>query len=366
MSVMSAVVKEAPGPGLSLATVDIPRIAPHEILVKVSAASICGTDLHIYRWDDWSRGRIKPPLIIGHELCGKVVERGARVTEVQTGDFISAESHVTCGTCPQCRTGRGHLCQNTQIIGVDRDGCFAEYIAIPAANAWPNPPDMNPEIACLQENFGNAVHTAFKTDLTAKKVLVTGCGPVGLMAIEVVGSAGPWAIYATDISPYRLDLARRLGADLALNPKHVDVVEIILEETDGEGVDVLLEMSGAPSAIKEGLTLLKDGGEAALLGLSPGPFEFDLNNYVILKGATVYGVIGRQIWETWYQMRGLLKAGAVDLRPIVTHLFPLEDFERAFEVMASGESGKVVLFPDPLEYEAAVNRRQNWLKGGGV
>lgn len=362
MPVMSAVVKIEPAPGLSMTTVDVPRIAPHEILVKVRAASICGTDLHIYRWDDWSQGRIRPPLIVGHELCGEVVERGSQVTDVEIGDFISAESHVTCGTCPQCRTGRGHLCQNTQIIGVDRDGCFAEYVAIPAGNAWLNPPDMDPEIACLQENFGNAVHTAFKTDLTAKKVLVTGCGPVGLMAIEVVRSAGPRAIYATDISPYRLDLARRLGADLALNPNHVDVVEAILEETEGEGVDVLLEMSGAPSAINEGFELLKDGGEVALLGLSPAPFKFDLNNNIIFKGATVYGVIGRQIWETWYQMRGLLKADAVDLRPIVTHLFPLEDFEHAFEAMASGETGKVVLFPDPAAYEAALERMGDRLR----
>lgn len=356
MSVMLAVVKMRAGPGLSLTTVEVPQIGPDEILVKVRAASICGTDLHIYRWDDWSQGRIRPPLIVGHELCGEVVECGSRVTEVQVGDFISAESHVTCGVCPQCRTGRAHLCQNTHIIGVDRDGCFAEYIAIPAANAWLNAPEMPPEIACLQENFGNAVHAAFKTDLTAKKVLVTGCGPVGLMTIEVVRSAGPRAIYATDISPYRLELARRLGADLVLNPTQGDVVAKIMEETEGEGVDVLLEMSGAPSAIQQGFTLLKDGGEVALLGLSPAPFEFDLNNYVIFKGATVYGVIGRQIWETWYQMRGLLKAGAVNLRPIVTHLFRLEEFEQAFQVMASGRSGKVVLFPDPAEYEAAVER----------
>lgn len=363
MSSMSAVIKAEPRPGLSMTIVDVPQVAPHEILVQVRAASICGTDLHIYRWDGWSQGRINPPLIIGHEFCGEVVERGRGVTNVEVGDFISAESHIVCNVCPQCRTGRGHLCQNTQIMGVDRDGCFADYIAIPAVNAWLNPPDMPPEIACLQENFGNAVHTAFKTDLTAKKVLVTGCGPVGLMAIEVVRSAGPRAIYATDVSPYRLDLACRLGADLTLNPRDVDVVETIMAETEGEGVDVLLEMSGAPSAIDEGFTLLKDGGEAALLGLSPAPFEFDLNEHIIFKGATVYGVIGRKIWETWYQMRGLLRAEAVDLRPIVTHLFLLEDFDQAFDVMASGKSGKVVLFPDRDEYEAAVERN-NQLKVG--
>jgi threonine 3-dehydrogenase len=178
MRAMSAVVKERPGPGMSMATVDVPRVAPHEILVRVRAASICGTDLHIYNWDEWSQSRISPPLIVGHEFCGDVVDQGTEVSEVEVGDFISAESHMICHRCAQCRTGRGHLCQNTQIIGVDRDGCFADYIVIPAVNAWVNPPDLDPEIACLFENFGNAVHAAFKTDLTAKKVLVTGCGPV--------------------------------------------------------------------------------------------------------------------------------------------------------------------------------------------
>ena len=199
----------------------IPQIGPQDALIKVQATSICGTDLHIYKWDEWARKRIHPPLVVGHEFCGHVVAVGRDVTEVKEGDFVSAESHIICGKCPQCRTGNGHICQNTRIIGVDRDGCWAEYIAMPAYNLWLNPPDMSPEIANMLENFGNAVHTAFATDLTAKKVLITGCGPVGLMTVAVAKAAGARAIYATDISPYRLRLARQMGATHALNVAEV-------------------------------------------------------------------------------------------------------------------------------------------------
>ncbi len=342
---MKAVIKAERGPGLALTTAPVPVIGPTEVLVKIRAASICGTDLHIYRWDKWAQGRLKPPVIVGHEVCGDVVERGALVTEPNVGDFVSLESHVICNTCAYCRTGRGHICERARLIGVDRDGGFAEYIAIPAQNAWINPPDLPVEIAVLQENFGNAVHTAFATDVTARKVLVTGCGPVGVMCIAVVRAAGARAIYATDVSDYRLEMARRAGVTLAVNPRQQDVVETIRAATDGEGVDVLLEMSGAPSAIEQGFSLLKPGGEAALLGVAPGPFTFDYNLHVVFKGARVFGITGRKLWETWYQARGLVRSGAVDLAPVVTHHFQLEEYDRAFEVMASGESGKVVLYP---------------------
>ncbi len=343
---MKAVVKARPGPGFEMALVDIPQIGPRDVLVKVRAASICGTDLHIYRWDPWAQSRIKPPLIIGHEFCGEIVERGSQVTHVQVGDFISAESHVVCGVCDYCRTGRGHLCPYTKIIGVDRDGAFAEYVAIPAENAWVEPKDMPPEIASLQENFGNAVHTAMSVDVRAKKVLVTGCGPVGIMAIAVAKATGARIVYGTDISDYRLDLAKKMGADVVLNPKRDDIDARILADTDGEGVDVLLEMSGAPSAIQQGFRLLRPGGEVAMLGLPPGPVEFDFNKLLIFKGATVHGIIGRKLWETWYQMRGLVRSGAVNLMPLVTHRFSLEEYEKAFELMASGQSGKIVFFPN--------------------
>lgn len=341
---MKAVTKPAAGPGFELTRRPIPSIGPQEVLVKIQAASICGTDLHIYRWDQWAKSRIRPPVIVGHEVCGEVVARGAAVTEPQLGDFVSLESHIICNLCPYCRTGRGHICQNTQLIGVDCDGGFAEYIAIPAQNAWVNPPEMPVEIAVLQENFGNAVHTAFTVDLTAKKVLVTGCGPVGLMTIAVARAIGARSIYATDVSPYRLEMACRMGAVQAVDARD-NVVEQIRTATDGEGVDVLLEMSGVPSAIEQGFTLLKPGGSAALLGVAPGPFTFDWNHHIVFKAAKVYGVSGRKLWETWYQSRGLVRSGAVDLAPLVTHRFALEDYEQAIDAMVSGESGKVVLFP---------------------
>lgn len=342
---MRAVVKASPAPGLQIANVPIPSPKPDEVLVKVRAASICGTDLHIYNWDPWSASRVRPPLVVGHEVCGEVVDRGSMVKSPEIGDFVSLESHVVCNTCSYCRTGMGHICPNTRLIGVDRDGGFAEYIAIAAQNAWPNPPDLPLEIAVLQENFGNAVHTAFAVDLRAKKVLVTGCGPVGLMTIAVARAIGARAIYATDISRYRIDFARRMGADLALHAEEDPVVEAVREATDGDGVDVLLEMSGAPSAIDQGFQLLKPGGDVALLGVAPGPFEFDWNGHIVFKAAHVVGVSGRRLWQTWYQARGLIRSGAVDLSPLVTHHFRLEQFDQAFSTMASGNSGKVMLTP---------------------
>lgn len=345
-STMQAIVKAEPRAGFAMRDLPVPEVGPHDVLVNVKAASICGTDLHIHRWDPWAQGRLHLPLVVGHEACGEIARVGSDVTEVREGDFVSLESHVVCGTCDMCLTGRGHLCRNTSILGVDRDGVFAEYVAVPAINAWPDPPGMAPEIASLQENFGNAVHTAFTVDLRAKKVLVTGCGPVGLMAIAVAKAIGARSVYATDISSYRLELARTMGADDVFNDRDGETFHAVMEATEGEGVDALLEMSGAPSAIRQGFRLLKPGGEAALLGLPGHAMEFDFDNLLIFKGITVHGVIGRRLWETWFQSRGLLRSGAVDLGPIVTHQLPLSEFEKAFELMESGECGKVVLLPD--------------------
>jgi len=342
---MRAVFKTRAGRGLEMRETPIPAPGPDDVLIRVKATSICGTDLHIYNWDPWAAGRIKPPVIVGHELCGEVVERGCRVTTVGVGDFVSAESHIVCGVCDLCRTGNGHICRNTQIIGVDRDGCWAEYIVLPAQNAWTNPPDYPVDFAVLEENLGNAVHTAFAVDLRSMKVLVTGCGPVGLMTILVAKAIGARAVYATDVSAYRLDLAKKVGADLVCNPQTDDVPALIRDATRGDGVDVLLEMSGAPAAIRQGFELLKFGGKAALLGLPSAPVEFDLANHIIFKGATVYGVAGRELWQTWFQMRGLLRSNAIDLAPIVTHHFRLDEYEQAVSTMAGGESGKVVMKP---------------------
>ena len=348
METMQAVVKTEAGPGMTLVEREIPRPGPREVLIRVQATSICGTDVHIYNWDPWSQGRIKPPIIVGHEFAGEIVERGSAVRddEPQVGDFVSAESHIVCGVCQQCRLGNAHVCQNTRIIGVDVDGCYAEYVAIPVDNAWKNPADMPLAVASLQENFGNAVHTVSAADVRAKTVLVTGCGPAGLMSIPVARAFGAEVIVVTDLSPYRLDLARKLGADVALNPREDDVETLAQDAVLNKGFDVLFEMSGAPPALVQGFRLLKPGAEAALLGLMPNTLrDFDLNNLVIMKGITVHGIAGRRLWETWYQMRALLASGAVDLAPLITHEFPLSHWEDAIQTMASGESGKIVLYP---------------------
>ena len=352
---MRAIVKPSRGPGFQLTEVPVPVVGPDDVLIQVKATSICGTDLHIHDWDPWADAHVEPPLVVGHELCGIVVDRGPNVRSPDLGQLVSVESHVVCGTCSFCRTGKGHLCENTQIIGVHRDGAYADYIAVPAINAWVDPPDMPYSIASLQENFGNAVHTAQVPKVAGRKVLVTGCGPVGIMAITAAKGLGARSVFATDVSDYRLDLAKRLGADVIVNPTRQNTVDVILEATDGEGIDVLLEMSGVPSAINEGFTVLKYGGEAALLGLTSAPMEFDLDDHVIFKGATVHGIVGRRLWETWYEMRGLLRSGVVDLAPLVTHRFALEDYERAFALMKSGETGKVVMFPDPAEADGPLS-----------
>ena len=339
---MQAVIKAERAPGLRLTDWPIPHMGHGEVLVKVKAASICGRNLHIYRWDEWAQNRLNPPFVVGHEITGVIEEGAEDVTTVQIGDTVSLQSHVVCGKCFYCQTGREHICENTQIIGVDRDGGFAEYIVVPAQNAWPNSPDLPLRIAVLEENFGNAVHTAMAQDTSAKYVLVTGCGPVGVMAISVAKACGARSVFATDISAYRLRMAHEAGADVVINAKTDDVIATVLDQTCGEGVDVLLEMSGAPSAIDQGFTLLKEGGEAALLGLAPGPFTFDLNRHVVFKGATVRGIVGRRLWETWHQTRGLIESQAVDLSHIVTHEFALEDFDEAYEVFMSGESGKIM------------------------
>lgn len=338
-----------------LENVPIPTPEPDEVLIQVKAMSICGTDLHIYRWDPWAADHVEIPVTVGHELCGIVVERGAAVRDVEVGALVSVESHVVCNRCAWCRTGRSHLCENTSLLGIHRDGAYADYVVVPAENAWTNSPDMSYSIASLQENFGNAVHTASVPLVSGRKVLVTGCGPVGVMAIAVARALGARLILASDLSDYRLDMAKRMGADITLNPTTDDVLAMVMEVTEGEGIDVLLEMSGAPAAIDQGFASLKPGGEAALLGLTSNSLNFNLDDHVIFKGASVYGIVGRRLWVDWYQMRGLLRSGAVDLTPVVTHRYALDDFERAFETMASGDCGKVIMFPDPADADGPLD-----------
>jgi threonine 3-dehydrogenase len=344
-STMKALLKQEAGKGARLVTVPIPKPGQGEILVKIRASSICGTDVHIYTWDPWAQGRIKTPLIFGHEFAGDVVEVGSGVSSVKVGDFVSAETHIVCNSCMQCRTGKAHVCQSCEIIGVDRQGCFAEYIVIPAGNAWQNPMDMDPAIAALQEPLGNAVHTVFAGAITAKTVLVTGCGPIGVLAAGVARAVGATRVIAADLNAYRLELAKSLGATDIINCAETDLVQGVEALLGKDGVDVVLEMSGASSAITQGLHLVKNGGRMSILGIPSHPVELDITKDIVFKGVTVNGITGRAMYDTWYTTRGLLESGALNVEPLITHRFKLEEFEKAFEVMISGNSGKVVLIP---------------------
>lgn len=344
---MKAVVKVHGAPGAELAEVDIPTPGPNEVLIKVLATSICGTDVHIYNWDPWAQGRIRTPQILGHELAGEVVEIGADVTSIAVGDYVSAETHIVCGTCYQCRNDMAHICANLKILGVDRDGCFAEYVTIPAINAWRMDRRIPPEVASMQDPFGNAVHTALAGDLAGASVLVLGCGPTGLAAIGIARACGAAPVIATDVIDYRLDLAYRMGATAALNPASEDVLALVHDLTRGTGVDVVMEMSGHPAAIKLGFNALRNGGQLTILGIPSRPVELDLARDIVFKEARVVGITGRLMFKTWYQADALLRNGLVDLKPIVTHRLPLEDFDTGMELMNSGRCGKVVLYPDP-------------------
>lgn len=346
---MRAVVKPGPGPGLVMAEMPAPEPGAGEILIRVKAASICGTDLHIRAWDGWASSHVDPPLVVGHEVCGVVEAHGPGVDHPPRGTQVSLESHVVDGTCSLCLTGRSHLCLGTRILGVHRDGGFAEFVVVPAENAWPDPPQVSYSVGALLENFGNAVHTAFTASVAGKAVLVTGAGPVGAMAVATARALGAHTVIATDLSDYRLHLAEAMGATVALNPRRHDVVAEVLAATGGEGVDVLLEMSGAENAIAEGFRALKPGGEAALLGLTSKPILFDVDDAIVFKGAMVHGIVGRRLWDTWSQVQALVESQAIDLASLVTHRFLLDDFDAAFDLMASGECGKVVMFIDPAD-----------------
>jgi threonine 3-dehydrogenase len=334
---MKAVMKAGPRPGLELRTVADPAPGTEEVILQV------GTDSHIYRWDDWAQQRIRPPRILGHEMYGEVVAVGKNVSTVAVGDHVAAESHVTCGKCFQCRTGNAHVCKNYTILGLDRDGSFAQYVSIPEKVCWKTAPEIPAELACLQESLGNSVHAVLTEDVTGHAVLVTGCGPTGLFAIAVARTAGASRIIATDVSDYRLGLARRVGANLAFNPQKEDP-QAIMDVTTGEGVDSALEMSGHPSAIHLCFKYVKNAGRVVLFGIPNAPVPLDLANEVIFKGVRIHGITGRRLFDTWYRLGGLFQAG-LDIKPILTHTFPLEQFERGFELIHSGQCGKVVLVP---------------------
>jgi threonine 3-dehydrogenase len=346
---MLAVVKPQAQPGIEIRTVAVPPLGLTDVLIKVKVASICGTDLHIYNWDRWAQGRIHPPLIPGHEFCGEVVAYGAEVTSVKEGDFVSAEMHVACGKCLQCRTGEAHICQFVKIIGVDTDGAFAEYVRIPESNVWKLDPAIPQEYASILDPLGNAVHTVLAGEIAAKTVAITGCGPIGLFAIAVARAVGASRVFAIEVNEHRRKIAQQMKADLVLDPSAEDVPKIMMEQTGGLGVDVVLEMAGHPSAIRTAFDIVRHGGRISLLGLTSKPVSLNFSEDIIFKGITIQGINGRRMFQTWYQMTALLKTGKLDLHPVITDRISMRDFSKGMERLTTGEASKILLYPNGMK-----------------
>ncbi len=340
---MKALSKLRPETGFVMHDVPVPEFGPTDVLIRVEKAGVCGTDYHIYSWDHWAQHRVHPPLVIGHEFMGTVEAVGSAVRAVKPGDRVSAEGHIADLTCVLCRTGQAHICEHVKIIGVDCDGAFAEFIAMPEYNVWKLDPAIPDEFAAVFDPLGNAVHTVMAAGVSTKSVVITGVGSIGLMAIPVARAAGAASVYAIDVNPAKLELARRLGADETFDARTPGLVDEIKRRTGGDGVEVLLEMSGSGSAIDMGLQMVRNGGTAALLGIPSDTVNINLAERIIFKGLTVLGINGRKMFETWYQTQALVKGGRVDLRPIITHVLPFHEFDRAFELMRNGEAAKIVL-----------------------
>jgi threonine 3-dehydrogenase len=341
---MRALVKAEPGPGLALTEVAVPELGPRDVLIRVHTAGICGTDLHIFEWDAWAAGRVRPGRVIGHEFMGVVAAAGAAVRSVRPGQRVSGEGHIGCGHCYCCRTGQGHICDRVDIIGIDVDGCFADYLRLPEENVWPLRDEISDAVGAMHDPLGNAMHTVAVQPVSGRSVAVTGTGPVGLLCAAIARAHGALDVVALDVNPLRLELAREMGAAATFDPRDPGTPEAVLGRTrDGRGVDVLLEASGNPAAIHLGLRLLRSGGSAALLGLPSGPVSFDLPEEVIFKGLTIHGVNGRQMFETWYQVDAVLRSGQIHPERIVSHRLPLEAYGEAFALLRRGEAVKVLL-----------------------
>ncbi|UCH31063.1 MAG: L-threonine 3-dehydrogenase [Candidatus Bathyarchaeota archaeon] len=353
---MYAIVKTKREPSAEIATTNIPKIKRNQVLVKAKAASICGTDIHIWDWNEWAQERVKKiPLTLGHEFCGEVVDVGMDVASIEIGDFVSAETHIVDGICYQCQTDRMHICRNLQILGVDVDGVFAEYVVLPERNAWKNDPKLNIGIASIQEPLGNAVQSVLPRDniedIAGKSVAVLGCGPIGLMAIAVVKALSASKVIATagGLNEVRMNLAKVMGADLVLSAKEdgKKIPQIILDETGGRGVDVALEMSGAPMALKQAFDILTPGGRVSLLGLFDNPVKMDINNALIFKATKVFGISGRRMFQTWSQVKGLLANSEFrdKIASIITHTLTMKDVEKGIDLIKSKRAAKIVLLP---------------------
>jgi threonine 3-dehydrogenase len=341
---MKGIKKMRAAEGLDVVSgITVPSIGPTDVLIQVTHAGICGTDRHIYEWDPWAASRVPVGVTCGHEFVGRIVRTGSACQHRKVGDRVSAEGHIGCGICPACRQGQAHICEKVDILGIDKDGCFAEYVAVPESNCWLVPESIPNEYAAIFDPLGNAMHTVMAAGVSGKTVLITGTGIIGLMAVSISKNAGAGRILVTDINPKRLEIAKGLGADetfLASNPNWVSEVRAA---TGGHGVDVVLEMSGNARAINDGFDALRNGGTVALLGLPPGPVTIDLNNKIIFKGATVLGINGRRMYETWYQVESFLLAGKVDLKPVLTHVIPMDEVDHGVKMMQSGEAIKVVM-----------------------
>ncbi|MCP9268202.1 L-threonine 3-dehydrogenase [Xenorhabdus sp. XENO-1] len=327
--------------GIWMADVPTPELGHNDVMIKIRKTAICGTDVHIYNWDDWSQKTIPVPMVVGHEYVGEVVAIGQEVKGFNIGDRVSGEGHITCGHCRNCRGGRTHLCRNTTGVGVNRAGAFAEYLVIPAFNAFKIPDNIPDELAAIFDPFGNAVHTALSFDLVGEDVLVSGAGPIGIMAAAVCKHVGARHVVITDVNEYRLDLARKMGVTRAVNVSKENLTDVMKELGMTEGFDIGLEMSGAPQAFRTLLSTMNHGGRIALLGIPPSDMAIDWNQ-VIFKGLFIKGIYGREMFETWYKMAALIQSG-LDLTPIITHQFSIDDFQKGFDIMRSGQSGKVIL-----------------------
>lgn len=318
-----------------------PQVGPNDVKIKIKKTAICGTDMHIFNWDEWSQKTIPVPMTVGHEYVGEVVDMGSEVRGFKLGDRVSGEGHITCGHCRNCRAGRVHLCRNTIGVGVNREGAFAEYLVIPAFNAFKIPSNISDDLAAIFDPFGNAVHTVLTYDLVGEDVLITGAGPIGIMAVAVAKHVGARHVVITDVNEYRLSLARKMGASRAINVSNTSLTDVMKELGMTEGFDIGLEMSGVPSAFSDMLANMNHGGKIAMLGIPPQNVAIDWNQ-VIFKGLTIKGIYGREMFETWYKMVSLLQSG-LDLSPIVTHTLPVDEYQKGFEIMGSGQSGKVIL-----------------------
>jgi len=338
---MKALVKAKAEPGIWMQDVPVPQIGHNDVLIRIRKTAICGTDIHIYNWDAWSQKTIPVPITIGHEFVGEIAEIGSEVRGFEIAQRVSGEGHITCGHCRNCRAGRRHLCRNTQGVGVNRPGCFAEYLALPAVNAFPLPDDVSDDVAAILDPLGNATHTALSFDMVGEDVLITGAGPIGIMAAAIARHVGARFVVVTDVNDYRLDLAAKMGATRAINVTRTTLDAVMADLGMVEGFDVGLEMSGNPDALRDMLRTMNHGGRVAILGIPPESAPIDWTQ-VIFKGLTLKGIYGREMFETWYKMTTMLQSG-LDVTPVITHHLPVDAYREGFEIMRSGRSGKVIL-----------------------